>query len=129
MKYELVYIIDTALEEEARKELVERYSALISQHEGKVDKVEEWGKRRLAYLVDDKPEGYYVLVNFSAPSAFPRELERVMEIDENVMRYLVTRVENKRSHVKPQAQRVAPQAQNADVPEPGLQAQAPSTEE
>ena len=58
MDYELLYIIDPSLEEEPRKELVARYTALIGQHEGKVEKVEEWGKRRLAYLVNDKPEGY-----------------------------------------------------------------------
>lgn len=129
MDYELLYIIDTSLEEEARKELIERYNTLINQHEGKVEKVEEWGKRRLAYLVDDKPEGYYVLVNFSAPPTFPLELERVMEIDEKVMRYLVTRVEHKRSNVKPQAQRVASQAQNANVPVPNPQAPANEPQE
>jgi len=128
MDYELLYIIDTSLEEEPRKELIERYIALIGTHGGKVDKVEEWGKRRLAYLVDDKPEGFYVLVNFSAEPTFPRELERVMEIDENVMRYLVTRVEHKRSNVKP-PQRVAPQAQAAEVPEPGLETLASQTDE
>ncbi len=110
MDYELLYIIDTAVEEEPRKELIERYNALIAQHGGKVEKVEEWGKRRLAYLVDDKPEGYYVLLNFSASTDFPREMERNLQIDENVMRYLITRVEHKRSNVKPRAQRPAPQA-------------------
>ena len=118
MDYELLYIVDTTLEEEPRKELIARFSALIEQHEGKVEKVEEWGKRRLAYLVNDKPEGYYVLVNFSATSTFPRELERILEIDDNVMRYLITRVEHKRSNVKPQAQRFTPQAQGTPVPEP-----------
>lgn len=122
MDYELLYIIDTSLEEEARKELITRFNTLIEQHEGKVDKVEEWGKRRLAYLVDDKPEGYYVLVHFSAPQTFPKEMERVMEIDDNVMRYLITRIEHKRAHVKPQPQRQAPQAQSAEVPEPGIEA-------
>ena len=118
MDYELLYIIDTSLEEEARKELIARYSALVEQHEGKVEKVEEWGKRRLAYLVDDKPEGYYVLLNFSAPTAFPKEMERNMEIDDKVMRYLITRVEHKSSKVKPQAARVAPSAPADVVPEP-----------
>ncbi|HOQ63513.1 MAG TPA: 30S ribosomal protein S6, partial [Clostridia bacterium] len=99
-----------------------RFNTLIEQHAGKVENVEEWGKRRLAYLVDDKPEGYYVLVNFSAPSTFPKELERVLEIDEGVMRYLITRVEHKRSNVKPQPQRPAPQASTAGVPEPGAEA-------
>jgi len=128
LDYELLYIIDTSLEDEPRKELITRFNTLIEQHAGKVENVEEWGKRRLAYLVDDKPEGFYVLVNFSAEATFPKELERVMEIDENVMRYLVTRVEHKRSNVKP-PQRVAPQAQSAEVPEPGLETLASQTEE
>ena len=122
MDYELLYIIDTSLEDEPRKELITRFNTLIEQHAGKVENVEEWGKRRLAYLVDDKPEGYYVLVNFFAPSTFPKELERVLEIDEGVMRYLITRVEHKRSNVKPQPQRPAPQASTARVPEPGAEA-------
>lgn len=129
MDYELLYIIDTNLEEEPRKELIARFGALIAQHEGKVEKVEEWGKRRLAYLVNDKPEGYYVLVNFSAPQTFPKELERIMEIDDNVMRYLITRVEHKRSNVKPQSQRIASQAQSAEVPEPGIETLAAQAEE
>ncbi|NLG57721.1 MAG: 30S ribosomal protein S6 [Clostridiales bacterium] len=116
MDYELLYIIDTAVEEEPRQELIERYNALIAQHGGKVEKVEEWGKRRLAYLVDDKPEGYYVLLHFSADPVFPKELERNMQIDDKVMRYLVTRVEHKRSNVKPRAQRPAPQAVPAPAP-------------
>ena len=122
MDYELLYIIDTSLEDEPRKELITRFNTLIEQHAGKVENVEEWGKRRLAYLVDDKPEGYYVLVNFNAPATFPKELERVMEIDEGVMRYLITRVEHKRSNVKPQPQRFAPQTQSAEIPEPGIEA-------
>lgn len=128
MDYELLYIVDTSLEEEQRKELIERFNALIESNEGKVEKVEEWGKRRLAYLVDDKPEGYYVLVQFSAKPEFPRELERVMQIDDKVMRYLITRVEHKRSNVKP-LQRPTPQAQPADVPEPELETPAPASEE
>ncbi len=129
MDYELLYIIDTSLEEEARQELITRYNTLVEQHEGKVSKVEEWGKRRLAYLVDDKPEGYYVLVHFSAPQTFPKEIKRVMEIDENVMRYLITRIEHKRAHVKPPQQRPAAQDQSADVPEPGIEALPNQTEE
>ena len=129
MDYELLYIIDPSLEEEPRKELVARFNALIEQHEGKVEKAEEWGKRRLAYLVDDKAEGYYVLINFSAPAVFPKELERIMEIDDNVMRYLITRVEHKRSNVKPQAQRVVPQVQNVEVPEPDIQTASEPAEE
>ena len=127
-QYEAMYVIDTQLEETARQELIARFNGIVANNGGTVDRVDEWGKRRLAYLVDDKPEGFYVLVNFSAEATFPKELERVMEIDENVMRYLVTRVEHKRSNVKP-PQRVAPQAQSAEVPEPGLETLASQTEE
>jgi len=129
MDYELLYIVDVSLEEEPRKELIARFNALIEQNGGKTEKTEEWGKRRLAYLVNDKPEGYYVLVNFSAPPTFPKELERLLEIDDNVMRYLITRVEHKRSNVKPQAQRAVPQGQAADVPEPDVEAVAEANEE
>ena len=93
-RYELTYIIDTALEEEARKELIEKISSLIAQNGGEVEKVDEtWGKRRLAYPINFKNEGYYVLMQFSAKPEFPRELERNFQINENIMRYLVTRIE------------------------------------
>ena len=65
-KYEVVYIIDPAVEDEARKALIAKFNDLITGNGGSVDKVEEWGKRRLAYAIDYKTEGYYVLVNFQA---------------------------------------------------------------
>ena len=111
-RYELTYIIDTALEESARKELVEKVSELIVANGGEVEKVDEtWGKRRLAYAIDYKTEGWYVLVTFKAPAELPRELERNLEINENVMRYLVIRLLEKKSSVKPRPARpVAPVA-------------------
>ena len=86
-RYELTYIIDTALEETARKELIEKVSALIAANGGEVEKVDEtWGKRRLAYAIDYKTEGWYVLVTFKAPAELPRELERNLEIYDSVIR-------------------------------------------
>ena len=103
-RYEMFYIIDTGLEEAARKELIEKVSALIVNNGGEVEKVDEtWGKRRLAYAIDYKTEGWYVLVNFKAPADLPRELERNLQINENVLRYLVVKLEEKRSSVKPRA--------------------------
>ena len=108
-KYEMIYIIDTGLEEAARKELIEKVSALITNNGGEIEKVDEtWGKRRLAYAIDYKTEGWYVLVNFKAPAELPRELERNLQINENVLRYLVVKLEEKRSAVKPRAARPAP---------------------
>ena len=86
-RYELTYIIDTALEETARKELIEKVSNLIAANGGEVEKVDEtWGKRRLAYAIDYKTEGWYVLVTFKAPAELPRELERNLEIYDSVIR-------------------------------------------
>ena len=106
-RYELTYIIDTALEEEARKELIEKVSALIAQNGGKVEKIDEtWGKRRLAYPINDKPEGYYVLVTMQAPAELPKEIERNLRINENVLRSLVIKLEEKKHSVKPRPVRV-----------------------
>lgn len=110
-RYEMIYIIDTGLEETARKELIEKVSTLIADNGGEIEKVDEtWGKRRLAYAINYKTEGWYVLVNFKAPAELPRELERNLQINENVLRYLVVKLEEKRSAVKPRAAKPAPVA-------------------
>ena len=74
-------------------EVIAQFGELMTNNGATVEKVDEWGKRRLAYPINFKNEGYYVLVNFTAAPEFPRELERNFEINENIMRYLVTRVE------------------------------------
>ena len=86
--YEVVIIFKPDLGEEATAALVERFKTLIEQH-GTVAEVDEWGKRRLAYPIDDIPEGYYVLITFTADAAFPAELDRVMRINDSVMRSLI----------------------------------------
>ncbi len=116
-RYELIYILDTAMEESTRKELVEKFNQLILASGGEVEKVDEWGKRRLAYTIDYKTEGYYVLVNFKAGSEVPRELERNLEINESVIRYLVVKLVTKRSNVKPRAARPVFQATSAPAVE------------
>jgi len=115
-RYELTYIIDTAVEENARKELIEKFSELIKANGGEIEKVDEtWGKRRLAYAINDKTEGYYVLVTMKAPSELPREIERNLEINENIMRYLTIKLEEKKHSVKPRPVRVAPAAPVAEA--------------
>ena len=104
-QYEVMYVIDTQLEDQARTELINRFSNLVAQNGGTVDRVDEWGKRRLAYAINYKTEGYYVLMYITAPSELPRELERNMQIAESVLRYLVIRFEGpipaKREPLKP----------------------------
>lgn len=114
-KYEVVYIIDPAVEEEARKELIAKFNSLITENGGSVDKVEEWGKRRLAYAIDYKTEGYYVLVNFQAESELPKELERNLQISDSIIRYQVIRLLEKKASVKPRPVRTAPAAPAAEA--------------
>ena len=122
-RYEMIYIIDTDLEETARKELIEKVSALITSNGGEIEKVDEtWGKRKLAYAIDYKTEGWYVLVNFKAPVELPRELERNLQINENVLRYLVVKLVEKRSAVKPRANKPAPVEAPADEAAPAEEA-------
>ena len=137
-RYEMIYIIDADLEEAARKELIEKVSALIANNGGEIEKVDEtWGKRRLAYAIDYKTEGWYVLVTFKAPAELPRELERNLQINENVLRYLVVKLVEKRSSVKPRANRPAPVAAPVDdaeavpaaVEAPVAEEAAPAAEE
>ena len=91
-KYEVLYIIDATIGEEATAALVEEFKAMV-EAEGTLTNIDEWGKRRLAYPINDMAEGYYVLMNMETKPEFPAELERVMKITEGVMRCLTTVVE------------------------------------
>lgn len=87
-KYETIFITKPDLTEEAHNELVEKFKSLIEKH-GKVESVEDWGVKKLAYAIDYIREGHYVLVNFEAPADFPAELSRVYKITDGVMRSIV----------------------------------------
>ncbi len=126
-RYELTYIIDTALEESARKELIERFTQVIVTNGGEVEKVDEtWGKRRLAYAINYKTEGYYVMTTFKSNGDVPKEIERNLQISESVIRYLVVKLEEKRSSVKPRPVRAAAPAAFAA---PAAQEAAPEATE
>lgn len=90
--YETLFIADVTAGEEAAKATVQKFTDIIANNAEIVD-VADWGKRRLAYLINDKPEGYYTVVTFKAEPSFPTELERLFNIDENVMRSLVIKLE------------------------------------
>ena len=94
--YETLFVVSGALSEEAAKAAAEKFTTLIADN-GKIIKIDEWGKRRLAYPINDIPEGYYVLVNFKSGADFIAELERIYRIDENIMRDIVLRDEAPKS--------------------------------
>ena len=123
-KYDLIYIIDTAVEEAARQELIEKFNGIIAANGGEVVKVEEWGKRRLAYAINYKTEGYYVYVGFNGSAELPKELTRNLQINESVIRSQVVRLVAKKSSVKPRPVRVAPVAPAAETEEAAAPAQS-----
>lgn len=84
-KYETMFIVDVSGGEEATAAVVEKFKSLIEAN-GTVESFDEWGKRRLAYPINDMNDGYYVLVNFEAEPSFVAELERIFNITEGVMR-------------------------------------------
>ena len=92
-QYEVLYVITPELDEEADKVVMDKFAEIITANGGEIEKTDVWGKRRLAYPIDYKTEGFYVLVAFNANPELPRELERNMRNDERLMRYMVTRKE------------------------------------
>ncbi|HBL82824.1 MAG TPA: 30S ribosomal protein S6 [Clostridiales bacterium] len=89
-QYETIFVVDAALEEEAIAGIVDKFKTLIGEA-GEIESVDEWGKRRLAYPIDYKTEGYYVLINFSAKPDFPLELERIYNITDGLLRSITVR--------------------------------------
>ena len=92
-KYETMYIINSAVEDEARQQLIERFSGIITAGGGNVEKIDDWGKRKLAYEIQDMTDGHYILMHFESNPELPKELERNFKINEKVMRFLVIRKE------------------------------------
>ncbi|MBE7050264.1 MAG: 30S ribosomal protein S6 [Clostridia bacterium] len=88
--YETIFVIDASLQEEQINAISEKFQAMIAAN-GKVESVDVWGKRRLAYPIDYKTEGYYVLVNFASEAEFVAELERVYNITDGLLRTIVIR--------------------------------------
>ena len=90
--YECMFIINCASGDDAAKATVEKFTSTITAN-AEIVEVAEWGRRRLAYPNDDMNEGYYVVVTFKSEGAFPAELQRLANIDENVMRCMVIKLD------------------------------------
>ena len=123
-QYEVMYVIDSALDDGARIDVINRFSDLVKKNGGEVDRIDEWGKRRLAYAINYKTEGYYVLMYIKGPSELPRELERNLKIADAILRYITIRYEGelpaKREPLKPYQPReyadAAPAVEAAPAP-------------
>ena len=145
-QYEVMYVVDAALEDSARSELINRFNELVVKNGGEVERVDEaiaatvekfkalaeqhgtnvevdeWGKRRLAYAINYKTEGYYVLMYIKAPADLPRELERNLKISDQVLRYLVIRYEGE---LPAKREMNRPVRENAEAPAAEAPAAAP----
>ena len=86
--YEALFVIDLDIGDESVKAIIEKFKGMIEQS-GKIVRIDDWGKRRLAYPINDKNDGYYSLITFDAPADLPAEINRVAKITEGVMRAMV----------------------------------------
>lgn len=91
-KYETMFILSPDLDEEGTKGLVEKFTGMIEKA-GQIDSIKEWGKKRLAYEIKDRNEGYYVLTNFTSNPQFPAELDRVFKLTEGVLKHMILKSE------------------------------------
>ncbi|SHF43958.1 30S ribosomal protein S6 [Desulforamulus putei] len=89
--YEVMYIIKPEVEEEKVTALVEKFKALVEERGAEVTKLDKWGKRRLAYEINHMKEGIYVVMQFKAEAAAAAELDRVMKINDDIIRHMITR--------------------------------------
>lgn len=87
--YETLFVINAALPEEEIKALVEKFTALVSAN-GTLESVDEWGKRRLAYPINDLTDGYFVVLSYKSATDFPAEIERVLGITDGILRSMTT---------------------------------------
>ena len=92
-KYEIGVIFKPTMEEEELRQELERIQELITRFGGVIEKVDEWGRRRLAYEIEKLTEGIYYFINFSSDSSTPAKIEDRIRIFENVIRYLIVRLD------------------------------------
>jgi small subunit ribosomal protein S6 len=87
--YEVVYILRPDMEEEPTTQYIDRISGIITTMGGTVDNIDKWGKRRLAYEINDQREGYYVVVKFHGGPKVAGELDRIFKISDEVLRHII----------------------------------------
>jgi len=91
-RYETIYIVRPTVDEEGIKALQEKFKAIVEEN-GEIEAIDDWGKRKLAYLIDDIGEGYYVYMKYKASQVVPKELDRVFGITEEILRHMIIKIE------------------------------------
>jgi len=91
--YETIYIVNPTLEDDSLKEAIDKFSDLIKKLKGSIVKVNEWGKRKLAYDVKRFDKGYYVVLDFCALPKIVTELERNLKLDDRILKYITVKID------------------------------------
>lgn len=92
-RYEMVFIVNPDLDKV--EEIIDRYSKVVLNAGGRVEKVDRWGLRRLAYKIKNKTKGEYIRLEYVSPSSVPKEIESLMRRDDSIMRFLTVKLEDK----------------------------------
>lgn len=92
-KYEIMYIIRPDIEEEAQTALIERFNTVLTDNGAEIEKVDEKGKRRLAYEIKNYREGYYIIVNLTGGEEAVSEFDRLAKFSDDIVRHMVVRVD------------------------------------
>lgn len=98
--YEILFFTRPDVEDEKLAQIMAKYQEAITKAGGVVKTSEKWGKRRLAYEIDDLREGLYVIMTFEGPNSLPREIDRAMRMDQDIVRHMISRVEQARKRAK-----------------------------
>jgi small subunit ribosomal protein S6 len=134
-EYEVLFIVHPEYEGDRLKEVVEKFSGVVTRNAGEVLKIDEWGKQKLAYPLKKCAKGQYVLMNYLGPAALVRELERNLRLDEAILKYLTVKLADKvdpekrrqeiaaaKAKAEAQSARLAP----AEAPPPAAKGEDPS---
>ena len=92
-KYEIMYIIRPNIEEEAKKALVERFNTILTDNGAEITETKEWGKRRLAYEINDFRDGFYMILKVQATAAAVQEFDRLAKINDDIIRHMIVKEE------------------------------------
>lgn len=91
-KYEMLYILDASLTDEAKEGIIKKLEDLVNNNGGKVEKTDRWGNKKLQYPINYKSEGYYVLTTFEAQPTLVVEIKRIVGITDGIIRRLITKI-------------------------------------
>jgi len=118
-KYETVIVIDSLLKQEEIENIISKYEQFISDNGGKIDTIDRWGKKRLAYEIKKRQYGYYVLIRFDAPPTLIKQLTREYRLNEALLRYMTLKLSKNALKALEARQTAAPKAEEApaSIPE------------